>query len=46
MLAFCSASQHLVAAIDDDRLAGDEVRVRGGEKEHRASEVIGVLFAF
>src|SRR5471032_2760275 len=38
-------SEHFVAAIDDDGLAGDEVRIGRGEKDHRAGEIVGMLLA-
>ena len=36
---------HVHAAVDDDRLAGHEVAVVGGEEDHRADQVLGILIA-
>src|SRR6266850_5625662 len=39
------SSVHVGAAVDDQRLAGDEVAVGGGEEGDRADQVLGLLQA-
>src|SRR5882762_7225035 len=39
------SSVHVGAAVDDQRLAGDEVAVGGGEEGDRADQVVGLLHA-
>ena len=39
------SSMHIHAAVDTDGLAGHEVAVVGGEENHRADQVRGILIA-